>query len=189
VIALANVSVHYGPPPALAVSRVLSERMVVIDSRWRRLRAPERLSTLVHELTHTALNTATSGRTPPWLAEAVALHVSGDDRAAEARVRVSSAAGSVELRKLCRPNSIFKLDGREQGAAYAASSGAAEAIVQRHGTKGLLRLYDAFNDPAIDGRSCVATTDRALRRTLGMSLAELEAAVAGQLPAPADEAG
>ena len=184
VVALANVSVRYGPPPALAVRRVLAERMVVIDSRWRRLPAAERLSTLVHELTHTALNTATSGRTPPWLAEAVALHVSGDDRAAEARLRVTSAAGSVKLRELCGPNSIVKLDGRAHGAAYAASSGAAEAIVRRHGTKGLLRLYDAFNDPAIDGRSCADTTDLALRQTLGMSLTELEAAVAGPLPVP-----
>ncbi len=51
--------------------------------------------------------------------------------------------------------------------------------MERHGTKGLLRLYDAFNDPSIDGRTCAVTTDRVLRRTLGMSLAELEAAVAG----------
>ncbi len=103
VVALANVSVQYGPPPALAVRRVLAERMIVIDSRWRGLPADERLSTLVHELTHTALNTATSGRTPPWLAEAVALRVSGDDRAAEARLRATSAGGGVKLRELCGP--------------------------------------------------------------------------------------
>ena len=180
VVALANASVQFGPKPALAVERVLAERMIVIDARWSELPASERQSTLVHELTHTALNTATSGRTPPWLAEAVALHLSGDDRAAEARLRAAGAGASVGLRELCRPNSIFKLDGREQGAAYAASSGAAEVIVALRGTKGLLRLYEAFNDPAIDGRTCVATTDRALRRTLDMSLAELEAAVAGR---------
>jgi len=182
VVALANASVQFGPKPALAVERVLAERMIVIDARWSGLPASERQSALVHELTHTALNTATSGRTPPWLAEAVALHLSGDDRAAEARLRAAGAgAGAgVGLRELCRPNSILKLDGREQGAAYAASSGAAEVIVARRGTKGLLRLYGAFNDPAIDGRTCVATTDQALRRTLDMSLAELEAAVAGR---------
>ena len=86
----------------------------------------------------------------------------------------------MKLRELCSPNSIFRLNGREQGAAYAASSGAAETIVERYGTKGLLRLYAAFNDPAIDGRTCSATTDRALRRTLHLSLAELEASVAGR---------
>jgi hypothetical protein len=180
VVALANVSVQYGPAPALAVERVLAERMIVIDSRWSRLPEPEQLSTLVHELTHTALNTATSGRTPPWLAEAVALHISGDDRAADARLRATAADGGAKLRGLCAQRSILELDGREQGAAYAASSGAAEAIVERHGASGLFRLYDAFNDPAIDGPTCAKTTDRALRRTLGMSLAELEASVAGR---------
>ena len=65
VVALANASVQFGPAPALAVKRVLAERMIVIESRWSVLPEAERLSTLVHELTHTALNRATSGRTPP----------------------------------------------------------------------------------------------------------------------------
>ena len=106
--------------------------------------------------------------------------MSGDDRAEDARLRAASSAGGTRLRGLCTQRSILELDGREQGAAYSASSGAAEAIVERHGTRGLFRLYAAFNDPAIDGRTCAATTDRALRRTLGMSLVELEAAVAGR---------
>ena len=49
----------------------------------------------------------------------------------------------------------------------------------RGGTKALFRLYDAFNDSTIAGRTCSSTTDRVLRRTLGMSLAELEAASPG----------
>jgi len=179
VVALANVAVEFGPAPALEVERVLAQRMLVIDSRWSTLPEAERQSTLVHEMTHTALNPDTSGRTPPWLAEGVAMYVSGDDRSEEARLRAAGAAQSIELRKLCRPGSIFRLTGQEQGAAYAAASGAAEAIVAQHGTKGLFELYDAFNDPEIEGRTCVATTDRILRRTLGMSLAELEATVAG----------
>jgi hypothetical protein len=179
VVALANVSVDFGPPPVLEVRRVLSQRMIVIDSRWSGLPELERQATLVHEMTHTALNPDTSGRTPPWLAEGVAMYVSGDNRAEEARLRAAGAADSMKLRELCRPNSIFRLTGQQQGAAYAASSGAAEAIVARHGSEGLFRLYDAFNDSAIDGRTCAATTQRVLRRTLGMSLAELEAAVAG----------
>jgi hypothetical protein len=178
VVALANASVVYGPAPALAVERVLAQRMIVIDSRWSVLPETERLSTLVHELTHSALNSTTSGRTPPWLAEAVALHVSGDDRAAEARLRAAGAAASTRLSRLCSPGSIYRLNGREQRAAYAAASGAAEAIVARYGMKGLLRLYAAFNDPALDGGTCAETTDRALRRTLHISLAALEAAIA-----------
>ncbi len=178
VVALANVSVKFGPAPALKVERVLAQRMLVIDTRWRALPESERHSTLVHEMTHTALDPDTSGRTPPWLAEGVAMYVSGDDRAAEARLRSAGAAASLKLGRLCRPNSIFKLDGKAQGAAYAASSAAAEAIVARNGTRGLFELYDAFNDSTLTGATCAATTDRVLRRTLGMSLAELEAAVA-----------
>ena len=179
VVALANVAVDFGPRPAKEVERVLAQRMIVIDSRWRALPAAERQGMLVHEMTHTALDPDTSGRTPPWLAEGVAMFVSGDDRAEEARLRAAGAARSIRLRELCRPNSIIRLSGKEQGAAYAASSGAAEAIVARHGTKALFKVYDAFNDSTIKGRTCVATTDRVLRRTIGMSLAELEAAVAG----------
>jgi hypothetical protein len=133
----------------------------------------------VHEMTHTALNPDTSGRTPPWLVEGVAMHVAGEDRSDEARLRAAGAGPTAKLRKLCKPNSIVRLNGSDQGAAYAAGSAAVEAIVARHGTKGLFRLYDAFNSSTIDGGTCAAMTNRVLRRTLDMSLAELEAAVAG----------
>lgn len=180
VVALANVRVTYGPGPAFAVERVRAQRMIVVASRWSMLPPGERQATLVHEMTHTALNPDTSGRTPPWLVEGVAMHVAGENRADDARARAAGAAPSMKLRELCKPDSIFGLGAREQGAAYAASSGAAEAIVARRGTKGLFRLYDAFNEPTLDGRTCAAVTDRALRRTLGITTAELEAAVAGR---------
>jgi hypothetical protein len=179
VIALANVHVAYGPGPGFAVERVLAQRMIVVDSRWSTLPASERQATLVHEMTHTALNPDTSGRTPPWLVEGVAMHVAGENRADEARLRAAGAGPSIKLRKLCKPDSIFGMSARDQGAAYAAASAAAEAIVARRGTKGLFRLYDAFNDSMLDGRTCAAMTNRVLRRTLDLSLAELEAAVAG----------
>ena len=179
VVALANVSVKFGPAPALAVERVLAQRMLVIDSRWSALPEAERHSTLVHEMTHTALNPDTSGRTPPWLAEGVAMYVSGDDRAAEARLRAAGAAASLKLRRLCRPNSIFKLDGQGPGRGVRRELRRRGGDRGADGTRGLFRLYDAFNDSTITGRTCAATTDRVLRRTLGMSLAELEAAVAG----------
>ena len=61
----------------------------------------------------------------------------------------------------------------------AASSAAAHAIAERHGAEGLFRFYDRFNDQRIFGRPGARLTDRVLRRSLDMSLAELEAAVAG----------
>jgi hypothetical protein len=146
--------------------------MIVIASRWTALSEPRRESTLVHEMTHTALDPDTSGRTPAWLVEGTAMHVSNDDRRAE-------VGAGPSLRELCRPNSIYRLRGRDQRAAYAVSSAAAEAIAARHGSNGLFDVYDAFNDSTIQARTCVATTDRVLWRTLGMSLAELEAAAAG----------
>jgi hypothetical protein len=179
VIALANVRVDFGPAPALEVERVLEQRLIVIDSRYRTLPQEEQDSTLVHELTHTALNPDTSGRTPPWLIEGVAMYVSSDDRSTEARLRAAGAGPTTTLRRLCRPESIFRLSGSAQGAAYAWSSAAAQAIVAQRGTEDLFRLYDAFNDSELDGPTCAKTTDRVMRRTIGMSLAQLEAAVTG----------
>jgi hypothetical protein len=179
IVAVANVSVEWGPPPALEVERVLAQRLIVVVERWRTQPEVARQSTLAHEMTHTALDPDTSARTPPWLVEGVAMYVSNDDRSDEARARAAGLGPSIKLRALCKPNSIFRLNGREQGAAYAAASAAAETIVARRGNKGLFKLYDAFNDSRIAGRPGAKTTDRVLRRTLGMSLAELEAAVAG----------
>jgi len=85
----------------------------------------------------------------------------------------------MKLRALCKPNAIFRLTGREQGAAYAISSAAAETIVDRRGNNGLFKLYDAFNDSRIHGSPGARTTDRVMRRTIGMSLAQLDAAAAG----------
>jgi hypothetical protein len=107
------------------------------------------------------------------------MYVSNDDRSDEARARAAGLGPSMKLRALCKPNSIFRLNGRDQGAAYAVSSAAAHAIVDRHGNKGLFKLYDAFNDSRIPGGPGAKTTNRVLRRTLGMSLAELQAAAVG----------
>lgn len=179
IVAIANVSVEWGPGPALEVQRVLAQRLIVVVDRWRTQPEFARDSTLVHEMTHTALDPDTSARTPPWLVEGVAMYVSNDDRSQEARARAAGLGPTTKLSRLCKPNSIFRLTGREQGAAYAVSSAAAETIVDRRGNKGLFKLYDAFNDATIPGRPGARTTDRVLRRTLGMSLAQLQAAAAG----------
>jgi hypothetical protein len=179
IVAIANVSVEWGSPPALEVERVLAQRLIVVVDRWETQPQFARDSTLVHEMTHTALDPDTSARTPPWLVEGLAMYVSNDDRSDEARARAAGLAPSMELRALCKPNSIFRLNGREQGAAYAVSSAAAHAIVDRHGNEGLFELYDAFNDASIPGRAGAKTTNRIMRRTLGMSLAQLQAAADG----------
>jgi hypothetical protein len=179
VVAIANVAVEWGPPPAERVERVLAQRLIVVAGLWRTQDEAARHSTLVHEMTHTALDPDTSARTPPWLIEGVAMYVADDDRSAEARARAAGLGPSMRLRELCRPNAIFRLRARAQGAAYAVSSAAAEAIVARHGNEGLFRLYDAFNDARIPGRPGARTTDRVLRRTLGMTLADLDAAARG----------
>ena len=179
VVALANVSVTYRAGPAEQVGRVLAQRMIVVHDRWRG-EAPEvRQATLVHEMTHTALDADTSGRTPAWLAEGVAMYVSGDDRRAEAAARAAGDGPAVTLGPISPPGSIFRLGGRLQGAAYATASAAAYAIVARAGTAGLFRVYDAFNARRFRGPPGVRLTDRVLRRTLGLSLAELDAEVAG----------
>ena len=99
-------------------------------------------------MTHTALDPDTSGRTPAWLVEGVAMYVSNDDRRAEAR-------GGPSLRELCRPNSIYRAARAAiRRAAYAVSSAAAEAIAARHGSKGLFDVYDAFNDSTINAATC-----------------------------------
>jgi hypothetical protein len=177
VVALANVSVQWGPAPALQVERVLSQRMIVIASTWGSQDAFGRQSTLVHEMTHTALDPDTSARIPPWLVEGLAMYVSNDDRTAEASARAAGAGPTIKLSAISRPASIFRLRGREQAAAYAASSAAAGVIADRYGTRGLFRLYDAFNDADIPGRPGARTADRVMRRTLGLSLAELQAAI------------
>jgi hypothetical protein len=178
VFALADVDVVYGPAPALPVRRVLGQRMVVVDSLLSTLSPAERQRILVHEMTHTALNPDTSGRAPAWLVEGVAMYVAGQDRSEDARA-LAAGGGGMKLRELCRRDAIFRLRSGDQDAAYAAGSGAVEAIVERRGTKGLFRLYEAFNTQAFDGRTCAAMMNRVLRRTIGMSLAQLDAAVAG----------
>ena len=98
---------------------------------------------VTHELTHAALTGSTSGRTPAWLSEGVALYVSRDRRA---------APPGADLAALSHPDAIGRLTGDAQATAYDASSAAAYAIADRFGTDRLLELYEAFNDPDLRGR-------------------------------------
>ena len=150
--------------PARAVSKVVSLRLLVVSSAFNGLTAEGRRRTIAHELTHAALAGSTSGRTPAWLVEGVAMYVSGDRR---------SAPPGANLAALSKPYAIARLTGQAQARAYAASSAAAFAIVDRFGARRLLALYDAFNDPSLAGRPGPRLVDRALRRELGIRLADL----------------
>jgi len=121
----------------------------------------------------------TSGRTPSWLLEGVALYVSEDRRVADAAQLVAGATSgaarrALTLTGLSRPDAIAQLTGDGQEAAYAYASAAAFYIVSRYGRDRYLGLYDAFNDEDLPGPAGVEVTARAVRRTLGVSLSRLE---------------
>jgi hypothetical protein len=149
---------------AEAVSSVVSLRLLVVYSAYAGLTAEGRRRTIAHELTHAALAGSTSGRTPAWLVEGVAMYVSGDRR---------PAPPNPNLAALSQPGAIAKLSGTAQARAYATSSAAAFAIVDRWGGAKLLKLYDEFNDTSLRGKPGPQLVNRALKRELGIGLSEL----------------
>jgi hypothetical protein len=150
--------------PAEAVSRVVSLRLLVVTSAFASLDAAGRRRTITHELTHAALAGSTSGRTPAWLVEGVAMYASGDRRPAPA---------NADLAALSKPGAIARLSGDAQADAYRAASAAAFAIVERFGADKLLDLYDSFNDESLRGRPGPRLVNRTLRRELGIGLSQL----------------
>ena len=176
VVAMASVAVDYKPGGALEVQRVLAQRMTLVMDRYATMPAQEREWTLAHEMVHTAMNPDTSGRTPQWLIEGVALYVSGEDLSAYAPA-VEAAGERPSLVALSRRNALGKLDADGQSAAYVVASAAAEEIAARKGNKGLFRFYEAFNDSRITGPPGPRTTDKVLRKSVGMTLRELDAAI------------
>jgi hypothetical protein len=152
--------------PARAVAKVVSLRLLVDWGHFAALDPDGQRRVVTHELTHSALAGTTSGRTPAWLIEGAALYVSEDRRL---------APPEPVLRSLSKPNSISRLMGDAQAYAYAASSAAAFAIVDRYGRGRLFALYDAFNDPRLRGRPGRGLANRALHRELGIGIADLEA--------------
>jgi len=155
---------------AQRVSTVVSQRVVVVWPPFSTLDAEGRQRVVTHELTHAALAGVTSGRTPAWLTEGIALYVSEDRRIDQAaQLRVSGELPS--LRSLARPDAIARLSGDRQSAAYAYASATAFYIAERFGRRRFLRLFSAFNDEDLKGP---AVADQAIRRVLGISRPELE---------------
>jgi hypothetical protein len=149
---------------AARTEEVVSLRLVVMWEPFSSLDAEGRRRVVTHELTHAALTGSTSGRMPAWLSEGVALYVSGDRR---------PAPPGADLAALSAPDAIARLSGEAQANAYSASSAAAFAIADRFGTDKLLELYEAFNDPRLRGRPGPRLVNRALKRELGITLADL----------------
>ncbi len=176
LVALTDTEVHQAGEE-LRVLEVASQRLLVIWPAFAAIDLEARRIAVTHELTHAALAPVTSGRTPGWLTEGLALYVSGDDRAVEA-----ATLGGPGLRRLSRPDAVARLSGDAQRQAYALASAAAFTIAERYGRERLLRLYLAFNRPGLRGTSGdPALTDAAVRRVLGTSLAALERAVRARL--------
>ena len=165
--------------PADRVVQVASQRLLVVWPSFDPLDADGRRRVIAHELTHAALAGRTSGRTPGWLVEGIALYVSGDRRVGDAARFVAGDAGGVSRRALTltglsAPGAIGRLGGEGQSAAYAYSSAAAFYIAERFGRKRYLRLYDAFNDPKLTEPEGAELTAAAVRKALGVDLLELE---------------
>ena len=167
---------------AQRVSHVSSQRLLVVWPAFAPLDATGRRRVVAHELTHASLAGVTSGRTPSWLVEGVAMYVSGDRRAESAAGLVRgeatgttarAARRALTLAGLSRPDAIGRLGGDGQSAAYAYSSSAAFYVAERFGRRRLFRLYRAFNSDALTGRG-PALADRAVRRALGIPLATLQ---------------
>jgi hypothetical protein len=154
--------------PARRTTHVLSLRLLVMWPAFLELDTQGRQTLVTHELTHAALTGRTSGRTPAWLTEGVALFVSRDRRPAPPGANIAA---------LSKPDAIMRLTGETQANAYHASSAAAYYIAERFGNKRLLNLYEAFGDHKLRGRPGPRLVNRALRRELGISLAELDASL------------
>lgn len=165
--------------PAQRVTEVPSQRLVVVWPPFSTLDPDGRVRVVTHELTHAGLAGVTSGRTPAWLLEGMALYVSEDRRAGEAAELIADATSdaarrALTLTGLSRPDAMARLHGAGQEAAYAYASAAAFYIVGRFGRKRYLELYDVFNHENLPGKAGAEVTDRAVRRTLGVSITRLQ---------------
>ncbi len=160
--------------PARRAARVVSQRVLVLWPVFAELDPANRVRIVTHELTHAALSGRTSGRTPAWLVEGLALYTSGDRRITEA-AEALRAVNRPSLRGLSGPDRIAHLSGAGQRDSYAYASASAYYIAERFGERAYLRLYESFNRTAIRGRAGDArTVDRAVRAALGISLRRLD---------------
>ncbi len=187
VDAMAEARVRRGGP-ARRVRSLSGQRIVVLWRAFRRFAHADRRRVLAHELAHSALARRTTGRTPIWLVEGIAMYASGDDRSGDAGMLLSgaqlrdqskqgAARRTLSLVALGRPGSMNRLADVPLAFAYSYASAAAYAIAQDHGRRALVRLYKAFDDERIPGRAGRKLQDRVVRRTLHQSLGSLQRSV------------
>ena len=165
--------------PTQRVTEVASQRLVVVWPPFSTLDADGRMRVVTHELTHAGLAGVTSGRTPAWLLEGMALYVSEDRRAGEAAELIADATSAAARRALTltglsrptrwrgctAPGRRRPTPTRRRRPSTSSAASAASAISQ---------LYDVFNHEDLPGRAGVAVTERAVQRTLGVSLTRLQ---------------
>jgi hypothetical protein len=174
--------------PALRVKAVSGQRILVVWRAFGKRGADGRRTVIAHELTHAGLIRQTSGRTPVWLIEGMALWASGDERSGDAgallaggQLRDSAKQGPskavLSLSRLAKPTSMDTMSAVPLAFAYSYSSAAAFTIVEHYGRNALLRLYKAFNNEKIRGRAGRKLSDRVVRRTLHISLSTLQSQV------------
>ena len=134
---------------------------------------------VTHELTHAALAGVTSGRTPAWLLEGMALYVSDDRRVGEAGASSLAARGdrrargaALTLAGLSRPDAIARLDGDAPGGGLRLRVGGGVLHRRPLRPQALLAPLRRLQPrgPARPGRATALDRPRACRRTLGVSL-------------------
>jgi hypothetical protein len=182
--ALAQASVRESGP-AKRPTAVSGQRLLVVWHWFKRESRTERRMTVAHEMTHASLIRQTSGRMPAWLIEGMALYVSNDRRYADAGAMLSggvlrdssqqaAAKRVLSLTVLGKPRSMQNLGPVPLSFAYSYAAAAAFAIADKHGRKGLLRLYQAFDSTKYKGRAGRKLMDRVMRATLHQSLASVQ---------------
>jgi hypothetical protein len=171
--------------PAKRVTSVSGQRLLVIWRWFKGESRAERKMTIAHEMTHASLIRQTSGRLPAWLIEGMALYVSNDRRYADAGAMLSGgvlrdrsqqgpAKRVLSLTALGRPHAMQNLKPVPLSFAYSYAAAAAFAIAEKHGRKGLLRLYRAFDSTKYKGRAGRKLMDRVMRATLHEPLASVQ---------------
>jgi hypothetical protein len=175
--------------PAQRITDLSGERIFVLWRSYGNRSATERQKVIAHELVHAALAKRTSGRTPPWLYEGIAMYASGDNRSGDAGALISgrgvlrdsskqgAAKSAMSLTKLSNPRALHKMSPVSLAFAYSFSSAAAYAIAEKHGRKALLRLISAFNSEKVRGKPGRKLNDKVVRKVLKKSLNQLETEV------------
>ena len=160
---------------AKRVSEVVSQRLVVVWPPFSALDADGQQRVVTHELTHAALAGVTSGRTPAWLIEGIALYVSEDRRSGDAARYLAGEASGRARRAL----SLRALSGPTRSRASPATARPPPTPTPRprrstsptaSAASASCKLFNAFNDEDLPGHAGPDTRRRrAVRRTLGIS--------------------